>query len=212
MGSADSKLYNMKIDAEMQKRETQSHSRDYEMQYKQLLAQAKIAAKQHRIGEARMCAKQMVSIKKAQIGMDKQRGSLTNIQMHLNQMKMNKQRRDTMNKMTGIMKSMNSKSDIKRLQKDARDHNKASTNNKLMQELLEDAMEQMDEDDNKEESESQEDAIMKQIMDEIGLATADAMPPAPTHQPALSNNFTIVDRVNVDDIHLGINGVKRSKQ
>jgi hypothetical protein len=199
----------MKLDIEVQKRETQTIITEYGIQYKHLLAQAKIEAKQHRIGEAHRCAKQMVTIKKAQFRVQKQLASMNNTQQQLRAMKLDKQSRDTMNKLTDIMKSMNSKSDVKRLQKDAQAHVKANQTNKLAQELLEDVMDQVDEENADDESESQTDAIMKQILEEIGLATADAMPAPPSHTPTFSNNFTIHDRVNLDDVHLGINGVKK---
>jgi len=133
-------------------------------QEKKTIVEMKKLAKQNQVSSVKILAKDLLRCRKFQSRFLEMKAQLTGVQLQLQTMKSSQAMADAMKGTTKIMIRMNQQTDVKEVTKIMQEFMTENERQKLTQEALSEAVDETMEDD-----EVEEEAVVAQVLDEIGI-------------------------------------------
>ncbi|KAK6533545.1 ESCRT-III subunit protein did4 [Orbilia ellipsospora] len=150
---------------EKAQRELDRERTKLEAQEKKLIADIKKSAKNGQMGAAKIQAKDLVRTRNYIQRFYRMRTELQAIALRIQTVRSNEQMMQSMKGATGLLKSMNKVSNLPALQKIMMDFQKESDMMEFREEMMSDAIDDVNEFEDEEET----DDIVNQVLDEIGV-------------------------------------------
>ncbi|KAI8924174.1 Snf7 family [Entophlyctis helioformis] len=172
-----------------------------EQQEKKLIVDIKKAAKANQMGACKVMAKDLVRTRRYVQKFYQMRTQLQAVALKIQTLRSTQQMADAMKGVTKAMRSMNGQINLPQITKIMMDFERESGMMEMKEEMMNDAIDGvMDGDDNEEE----EDQIVNQVLDEIGINLNQSLVDAPNSK--LGNKAEAVEE---DDLQARLNSLRQ---
>jgi charged multivesicular body protein 2A len=157
-------------------RELEREKRNMEMQEKKLIADMKKMAKQNQMDAVKIMARDLVRTRRYQTKFVNMRAQLVALGLRLQTLQSTQEMTNAMRGMTRVMNSMNSQMKLPQMQKIMTEFAKQNEMMDMKEEMMSDMIDDVMSGENDEE---EEEGLVSQVLDEIGLSMGERMGETP---------------------------------